>query len=236
MLMFLHHLYIFIKLVQSWVRVAERCFQSLYKIRLKYVEVLQCYRIPPHCQYYRLYIMVSYISEHLTTYCFKIYLNSMLLLFSHSVTSDSVIPLTATCQASLSITISGSSLKVLSIELVMPSDHFVLWRPLLLLLSIFPTVRSFLMTQFISSAGQSIGALTSALVFPMNIQDWFPLGLTDLISVQSKGLPRVFSNTTFQKHQFFSAQPSLLSNSPIYWGFPGDWDGKASACNAGDLA
>ena len=156
------------------------------------------------------------ISEHLTTYCFKMYLNSVLLLFSRSVTSDSVIPLSATYQASLSITISGSSLKFLSIELVMPSDHFILCRPLRLLLSIFPTLRSFLMKMLFASGGQSIGVLASALILAMNIQDWFPLGLTGLISVQSKGLPRVFSNTTFQKHQFFSAQPSLWPNSHIY--------------------
>ena len=64
-----------------------------------------------------------------------------------------------------------------------------------------------------SSGGRSIGASASASVLPMNIQDWFPLGLTGLISLQSKGLSRVFSNTTVQKHQFFDAQPSLWSNS-----------------------
>ena len=65
------------------------------------------------------------------------------------------------------------------------------------------------MSQFFPSGGQSIEASTTASVFPMNIQDWFPLGLTDLISLQSKGLSRVFSNTTIQKHQFFGAQLSL---------------------------
>ena len=64
--------------------------------------------------------------------------------------------------------------------------------------------------------GQSIGASASASVLPMNIQGWFPLGLTDLISLQSKGLSRVFSNTTVQRHQFFSAQPCLWSNSHIH--------------------
>ena len=72
------------------------------------------------------------------------------------------------------------------------------------------------MSQLFKSGGQSIGASTSASVLPMNIQDWFPLGLTGWISLQSKGLSRVFSNTTVQKHQFFSPQPSLWSNSLIY--------------------
>ena len=67
----------------------------------------------------------------------------------------------------------------------------------------------FLMSQLFTSGGQSIGASASASVLPMNIQDWFPLGWTGWISLQSKGLSRVFSNTTFQKHQFFGAQLSL---------------------------
>ena len=75
----------------------------------------------------------------------------------------------------------------------------------------FPESGSFLMSQLFSSGGQSIGALASALVLPMNIQGWFPLGLTGLIFLQSRGLSRVFSNTTVQKHQFFGVQPSLWS-------------------------
>ena len=70
--------------------------------------------------------------------------------------------------------------------------------------------------QFFASGGQSIGASASASVLPMSIQGWFPLGLTGLISLKSKGLSRVFSNTTVQKHQFFGAQPSLWSNSHIH--------------------
>ena len=80
----------------------------------------------------------------------------------------------------------------------------------------FPASGSFPMTQFFTSSGQSIGASASASVLPMNIQDWFPLGRTGCISVQSKGLSRVFSNTTGQKHQFFDAQPSLWFNSHIH--------------------
>ena len=80
----------------------------------------------------------------------------------------------------------------------------------------FPVSVYFLMSQFFTSGGQSIGASSSALVLPMNIQDWFPLGWTGLISMQSKRLSRVFSNTTVQKHQFFGAQLSLWSDSHIH--------------------
>jgi len=76
--------------------------------------------------------------------------------------------------------------------------------------------RSFPMSQFLTAGGQSIRASASASVLPMNIQDWFPLALTGLISLQSKGFSRVFSNITVQKHQFFSAQLSLQSNSHIH--------------------
>ena len=72
----------------------------------------------------------------------------------------------------------------------------------------FPACGSFPMSQFFASGGHSIGALASAPVLPMNIHDWLPLGLTSLISLQSKGLSRVFSDTTVQKHQFFDGQPS----------------------------
>ena len=73
----------------------------------------------------------------------------------------------------------------------------------------FPPSESFAMSRFFVSCGQSIGVLASASVLPMNIQDWFPLGWTGWISLQSKRLSRVFSNTTVQKHQFFGAQLSL---------------------------
>ena len=77
----------------------------------------------------------------------------------------------------------------------------------------FPVSGSFPMSQLFPSGGQSIGTSASASVLPMNIQSWFPLGLTDLISLLSKGISRVFSNTTFQKHQFFGTQAFLLSSS-----------------------
>ena len=79
----------------------------------------------------------------------------------------------------------------------------------------FPASGSFPRSQFFASGGQSIGVSASASVLPMNIQDWFPLGWTGLISLLSKGLSRVFSNTTVQKHQFFGAQFSLWFNSHI---------------------
>ena len=80
----------------------------------------------------------------------------------------------------------------------------------------FPESGSFPVSQSFTSGGQSVGALASASVLPVNIQDWFPLGLTGWISLQSKGLSRVFSNTTVQTHQFFGTQPSLWSNSHIH--------------------
>ena len=80
----------------------------------------------------------------------------------------------------------------------------------------FPAPESFQMSQFFTSGSQSIGASASASVLPVNTQDWFPLGWTGWIFLQSKGLSRVFSNTIAQKHQFFGAQSSLWSSSHIH--------------------
>ena len=124
-------------------------------------------------------------------------------------------PWTAACQASLSITDSRSLFKLMSIELVMPSNHLILCYTLLLLPSIFPRIRVFQISQLFPSSGQSTGVSASASVLPMNIQSWFPLGLTGLISLLSKGLSRVFSNTTVQKHQFFGTQLSLESSPTL---------------------
>ena len=124
-------------------------------------------------------------------------------------------PWTAARQASLPITNSQSLLKLMSIESVMPSNHLILCRPFSCLQS-FPASGSFLMSQFFPSGGQSIGVSALASVLLMNIPDWFPLELTGLISLQSKGLSRLFSNTTVQRHQFFGAQLSLQSNSHIH--------------------
>ena len=78
-----------------------------------------------------------------------------------------------------------------------------------------PVSGSLLMSQFFTSGGQSIGASASASVLPMKVQDWFPLGLIGLISLQSRGLSGVFSNTKVQKHQFFGTQPSSWSSSHV---------------------
>ena len=139
--------------------------------------------------------------------------NSNLLIFS-SVQSLSHLQnfattWTAACQASLSITHSWTLLKLMSIESVMPSNHLIFCRPLLLPPTIIPASGSFPMSQFFASGGQSIGVSASALILPMDIQGWWHLGLTNWISLQSKGLSSVFSNNTVQKHQFFSAQLSL---------------------------
>ena len=115
----------------------------------------------------------------------------------------SATPWTAACQ---SITNSQSLLKLMSIESVMPSNHLI---PFSFRLQSFPASGSFQMSQFFTSGGQSIGASASASVLPMNIQGWFPLGLTGLLSLQSKGLSGIFSNITVQKHQFLGAQLSL---------------------------
>ena len=80
----------------------------------------------------------------------------------------------------------------------------------------FPASGSLPRSQFLASGGQSIGVSASASVLPMNIEDWFPLGLTGLISLQSNGLSGVFSNTTVKKQQFFSTQLSSWSNSHIH--------------------
>ena len=117
-------------------------------------------------------------------------------------------PWTTARQPSLSITNSWSSLKLTSIESVMQSNHIILWRPLLLLPSSFPASGFFQMSQLFASGGQSIGVSASTSVLSMNTQDW-SLGWTGWISLQSKGLSRVFSNTTVQNHQFFGTQLSL---------------------------
>ena len=115
-------------------------------------------------------------------------------------------PWTAARQASLSITNSRSLLKLMSIKSMMPSNHLILCHSLLLQPSIFPSIRVFYNE---SAFCISIGVSASAWVLSMNIQGWFPLGWTGWISLQPKGLSRVFSNTTVQKHQYFGAQHSL---------------------------
>ena len=124
--------------------------------------------------------------------------------FSRSVMSNSFpTPWTAAHQASLLITSSRSLLKLMSIESVMPSNHLILCRPLLLLPSILPSIRVFSNESVLASGWQSIGASTSASILPKSTQDWFPLRLAGL-TLLSKGLSRVFSSTTVQKHCVWS--------------------------------
>ena len=144
----------------------------------------------------------------------------VLLTVSESVQSFSrvhlfVTPWTTACQASLSITnsrvypnscpLSGWCHPTISSSIT----------PFSSCLQSFPASGSSQMSQFFASGGQSIGVSASASALPMNIQDWFSLGLSGLI-LQSKGLSRVFSSTTVEKHKFFGVQPSLWSNSHIY--------------------
>ena len=118
-------------------------------------------------------------------------------------------PMHCSSQASLSITNSQSLLKLMSIKPMMPSNHLILCHPLLLLPSIFLSVRIFSNRAVLHIKRPKHGSFSSTSVLPMNIQDWFPLGLTGWISLQSKGLSRVFSNTTVHKHQFFGTHLSL---------------------------
>ena len=117
-------------------------------------------------------------------------------------------------QASLSITNSLSLLKFMFIKSVMPSIISSSVLPFSFCPQSFPASGSFQMNQLFASDDQSIGVSASASVLPMNTQDWSPLGWTGWISLQSKGLSRVFSNTTVQEHQFFGAQ--WESNSHMY--------------------
>ena len=116
-------------------------------------------------------------------------------------------------QASLSITNSQSLLKLMPIELVMPSSHLILYLPFSSCPQSLPASGSFPMSQLFPSGGQSIGVSISASVFPMITQDWSPSAWTGWVSLQFKGLSRVFSNTTVQKHQFLGTQLSSQSNS-----------------------
>ena len=140
----------------------------------------------------------------------------LLLLFSRSVMSDSLWP----------HGLQHAQLPVLH-HLSKPAQTHIHWvgnaiqlsHPLSspsLLASNLPGSGFFLMSLLFVSGGQSIGASPSASVLPMNIQDWFPLGLPGWISLQSKGLSRIFSNTTVRKYQFFGTQPSLWSNSHVH--------------------
>ena len=125
-------------------------------------------------------------------------------------------PWIAAGQASLSITNSRSSHKLMPIESVMPSSHLILCRPLFLLPPIPPSNRVFSNESTLHMKWPKYWSCSFRSVLPKNTQDWSPLEWTGWISLQSKGLSRVFSNTTAQKHQFFGAQLSSQSNSHIH--------------------
>ena len=128
--------------------------------------------------------------------------------FSHSVMSDSLwLQGLQHTRLPCPITNSRSLLKLMSIESVMPSNHHILCCPLSCL-QFFPASGSFLTSQFFSSGGQSIGVSASASVLPVNVQDWFPLGWTGWISLQSKGLSRVL--------QHHSSKASILRRSAFF--------------------
>ena len=126
-----------------------------------------------------------------------------------------VTPWTKAHQASLSITNSRSLHKFMSIKSVMPSNHLIC-RPLLLLLSIFPSIRVFSSESALCITWPKYWRFSFNISPSMNTQGWSPLGWTGWISLQSEGLSRVFSNTTVQEHQFFSAQLSVQFNSHIH--------------------
>ena len=127
-----------------------------------------------------------------------------------------VTPWTKACQASLSIINSLGLPKHTSIESVMPSSHLILCRPLLLLHPIPPSIRVFSNELALCIRWPKYWSFSFNINLPMNTRDRSPLGWTGWISLQSKGLSRVFSNTTVQKHQYFGAQLSSQSNSHIH--------------------
>ena len=171
----------------KWIRKHLECQQMWCMMR---APLLMCRQLTA-------FLLYPYIVKRKT-------ISAMWLFVQCSVVSDSFWPpCTVAHQAFLSFTINQSLFKLMSIELMMPSNHLILCCPLLLPPSIFPSIRVFSNeSSLFTSGGQSIGASASASVFPTNIQDWFPLGWTGWISLQSKGLSRVVSNITFQKHYF----------------------------------
>ena len=157
------------------------------------------------------WLQTKSVQNMLCLLCESTYIIRVCSLFS-SVQSLSrvqlfVTPWTAARQASLSMTNCWSLLKFTSIELVMPSNHLILCRPLLLP-SIFPSIRAFSNESVLHIRWPKYWSFSFSISHS-NTQDLFLLGWTGLVSLQSKGLSRVFSNTTVQKHQFFHAQLSL---------------------------
>ena len=171
---------------------------------LDYKKILFPYK---QCSMCSIEVLISYLFYRLVQFS-SLHLLSRVQLF--------MTPWTAAHQASLSITNSRSLPKHMSIESVMPSNHLILCRPLLLLPSIFPSIRVFSNESALRIRWSKYWNFSFNISPSMNIQYWSPLGWTGWISLQSKGLSRVFSNTTVQKHQFFGTQLYLWSNFHIY--------------------
>ena len=164
---------------------------------------LECYHFHRNSTWAKLILFFCIISTHLF---FFFYLHVQ--FSSHSGVSNSGTPWIAACQASLSITNSQSSHKLMSISSsVIPFSSFP---------QSLPASESFPISQLFAWGGHSIGVPAIASFLPMNTQYWFPLKWTGSISLQAKGLSGVFSNTTVQTHQFFGAQLSSQSNSHIH--------------------
>ena len=125
-------------------------------------------------------------------------------------------PWIAARQASMYITNSQSQLRLTSIESVMPSNHHILCHPLLLLPPLPPSIRVFSNESTLRMRWPTYWSFSFSIIPPKNTQGWSPSKWTGWITLQTKGLSRVFSNTTVQKHQFFGAQPSSQSNSHIH--------------------
>ena len=136
--------------------------------------------------------------------------------FRCSAVSNSLWCHAAACQASMYIASSQNLLKLVSIESMMPSNNLILCHPLILPPSVFPSIRVFSSDSALCIRRPKYWSFSFSISPSMNIQDWFPLGWIGWISLQSKGLSRVFSNTTVQKHQSLGAQLSLQFSSHIH--------------------
>ena len=176
----------------------------------------------PYCFDYRCFVVFSEVSSLITPGPFFFLKIALALQFLISVVVVQslihvwlfVTPWTAALQASVSLIVSQSWLKLMYIESVMPSNHLIHCQQLFLPSSVFPSFRLFSNESTLSIGGQSTGASASTEVLPMNIQGWFSLGLTGLISLLSKGLSGVFSNTTVPKRSLvlsLSYGPALIS-------------------------
>ena len=157
--------------------------------------------VQPPLFFFNLFDTYSYWKILVKIFSIRKYYNLIYfsIQFSRSVVYDSVTPWTAVCQASLSITNSRILLKLMSTELVMPSNYLILCHPLFLLPSLFPSIRVFSNDSALHISWPQYWSFNSASVLPMNIQGWFPLGLTGLISLLSKGLSRIFSSIPEQR-------------------------------------